>query len=82
MVRAHLNEFECGSRIMAKGIPSYTEVKVNCCFKKSKKNGGNLPPWPAVLLARLFELAQNFNAIHCDVTMTLNIGITILPDLN
>ena len=36
----------------------------------------------AVLLARLFELAQNFNAIHCDVTMTLNIGITILPDLN
>ena len=35
----------------------------------------------AVLLARLFELAQNFNAIHCDVTMTLNIGITILPDL-
>ena len=36
----------------------------------------------AVRLARLFELAQNFNAIHCDVTMTLNIGITILPDLN
>ena len=36
----------------------------------------------AVLLARLFELAQNFNAIHCNVTMTLNIGITILPDLN
>ena len=35
---------------------------------------------PAVLLARFFELAQNFNAIHCDVIMTLNIGI--LPDLN
>ena len=35
----------------------------------------------AVLLACLFELAHNFNAIHCDVTMTLNIGITILPEI-
>ena len=31
----------------------------------------------AVLFARLFELAQNFRAIHCDVIMALNIGSTI-----
>ena len=37
----------------------------------------------AALYAHWFCFAaQNFNAIHCDVTMTLNIGITILPDLN
>ena len=31
----------------------------------------------AVLLASLFELAQNFRAINCDVTMALNIGSII-----
>ena len=31
--------------------------------------------------SRLFELAQNFRAIHCDVIMALNIGSTILPGL-
>ena len=37
----------------------------------------------AALYAHWFYFAaQNFNAIHCDVTMTLNIAITILPDLN
>ena len=34
------------------------------------------------ICALVLLCAQNFNAIHCDVTMTLNIGITILPDLN
>ena len=27
------------------------------------------------------ELAQHGSVIHCDVTMALNIGSTILPDL-
>ena len=45
-----------------------TMVAMSCC---------------AILYAHWFCFAaQNFNAIHCDVTMTLNIGITILPDLN
>ena len=36
----------------------------------------------AVLLrASFIELAQNYSVIHCDVTMALNIGSTILPGL-
>ena len=30
--------------------------------------------------AAFIELAQNCNVIHCDITMALNIGSTILPD--
>ena len=51
MVRVHLNEFECGSRIMTKGIPSYTRLKVKSCFKKSQKMAETYPPVPKTVFS-------------------------------
>ena len=37
---------------------------------------------PSATFAHTYHCCVTMVAIHCDVTMTLNIGITILPDLN